>query len=353
MTEMSIKHLIVTITRPRVVTAIFRFALMVVISLFAISSLRPLLQPPTAGYLMFRDEAIRSAVAAGMQTNLDSVNVNVTELVRATIQIRRTHSGALDPRVLQLPVATALRWDNVVLVSGAIVFALFLFSAFTKTAMQDFDLGVGNSSASFSDMAEVFTPTTPPQAGTTLNSDRSADSLLLGDVDRAVRLSNALYSRSTLLLVGGIVMSFVGIGVFWAALPSVPVTTTEPALLAYALQAIRPLAMLFFVEAIAWFLLRQYRALMEDYKVFHRVYLRRSDLLVAFRIATSREPGPAELSLAAALIADDVSGGIAKDQTTGAIEARSAGDANLVLDLVRAVVENGTKIIAGEAKKGG
>ena len=51
----------------------------------------------------------------------------------------------------------------------------------------------------------------------------------------------------------------------------------------YLTFSIRPAGALIFIEAIAWFLLRQYRALIEDYKIFHRMYLKRANYLIAYR----------------------------------------------------------------------
>src|SRR4051794_9123339 len=84
-----------------------------------------------------------------------------------------------------------------------------------------------------------------------------------------------LLKRSTVLLVSGIVMAFVGIAVFASFIPdenpvrrleSVAVAPVLPApstesvwtnVFQYASHALRPLGMLIFIEAVAWFLLRQ------------------------------------------------------------------------------------------------
>src|SRR5262249_54823982 len=142
-----------------------------------------------------------------------------------------------------------------------------------------------------------------------------------------------VYRRSTILLGGGIVMAFVGVALFYITLPtSVSTTQSRDAFLYYDLQSqinylrrqnedlrsrskpdrddasrrlddsspfrgtdeakenqwllfasrsLRPTGMLIFMEGIAWFLLRQYRVLIEEYKAFLRVYLKRSSYLIA------------------------------------------------------------------------
>lgn len=55
-----------------------------------------------------------------------------------------------------------------------------------------------------------------------------------------------------------------------------------------------PVGMLVFVEAVAWFLLRQYRAHVDDFKTTHGIGAKRLDFLMALRLlrapdATTRD----------------------------------------------------------------
>jgi len=52
----------------------------------------------------------------------------------------------------------------------------------------------------------------------------------------------------------------------------------------YIFSSIRPFSMLIFIESIAWFLLRQYRSLIEDYKNFYAVYLKKSNFISAIKL---------------------------------------------------------------------
>ena len=53
------------------------------------------------------------------------------------------------------------------------------------------------------------------------------------------------------------------------------VSPINPDLSAYLTRAIRPTLMLLFIESISFFLLRQYRVLVEDFKYFHKLFLKR------------------------------------------------------------------------------
>jgi hypothetical protein len=149
-------------------------------------------------------------------------------------------------------------------------------------------------------------------------------------------------------------MSFIGIAVFWASLPEIPVDK-EFNLPSYLPQTIRPLGMLFFVEAIAWFLLRQYRALVEDYKLFHRMYLKRVNFIAALRIASEPDVTPSKLSVAAALLMDDLSGRLKPGETTDVIEATKQIDSNPMVDLLALIINRAADVAAvgTQEKKGG
>jgi len=180
--------------------------------------------------------------------------------------------------------------------------------------------------------------------------EKSADEALGADIKLAITLAAALYSRSTLLLAGGIVMSFIGIAVFWASLPEIAADKKFD-LTSYLPQTIRPLGMLLFVEAIAWFLLRQYRALVEDYKLFHRMYLRRVNFLAALRITSKPNVAPSELSVAAALLVDDLTSRLRPGETTETLEATKQIDSNPLVDLLTIIINRAADVASVGAQK--
>ena len=144
-------------------------------------------------------------------------------------------------------------------------------------------------------------------------------------------------------------MAFIGIGVFWVSLPKDPVAPYS--MLSYLPLTIRPVGMLFFVEAIAWFLLRQYRALIEDYKIFHKVYLRRANFLVALQISESKNVTKPELAVAAALLSDDLSTRLKRGETTEGLESVRQVDANPVFDLFSKIIDRAVVPVGGAKAK--
>jgi hypothetical protein len=163
-------------------------------------------------------------------------------------------------------------WDFIILAIGSAIVAVAGLWAFYKPSMIQQALT----------LPSVLTKGTLPQGA------ELAEEYLIVDVQRALSTSEQLFSRSTLLLVGGVVMAFVGVGVFFL---SISLRGSTPAAIRIAdiliradggfpwqqlTNAVRSFAMLFFIEAVAWFLLRQYRSLIEDYKLFYKQYMRRA-----------------------------------------------------------------------------
>jgi hypothetical protein len=219
-------------------------------------------------------------------------------------------------------------------------------------------------------------------------SSLTAEEFLESDVERAEERARDVYRRATILLGGGIIMAFVGVALFYLTLPSPTssATSTSPELerdryvleierqryleeryylehrdktsirerpsaedmfapsqakeehpwLNFAQHSLRPTGMLIFMEGIAWFLLRQYRVLIEEYKSFLRVYLRRSSYLIAWKAAAS-SGAERQFSIAQAMIGEDMSATLKKDETTEAIEALKMADPPPIIEVLREV----------------
>jgi hypothetical protein len=163
---------------------------------------------------------------------------------------------------------------------------------------------------------------------------KTAVDLFALEVTAAEERAQILLSRSTLLLGAGIIMAFVGVAVFYVTLPE---ATRDDRYPDYLFHAIRPTGVLIFLEAIAWFLLRQYRALIEDYKWFHRLYLKRANYLAAIRLFEKEVVRPEDVFVAASLIREDLSGRLQKGETTEGLEALKQGEDDPVSQLIKTI----------------
>jgi hypothetical protein len=197
----------------------------------------------------------------------------------------------------------------------------------------------------------------------------STEQYLAADVRRVLSTSEQLFSRSTLLLVSGLVMAFVGVGVFFVSLtevtglPSTPAPQISEAASINAgfwfqtigtrqlILTFKSTVMLVFLEAIAWFLLRQYRALMEDYKSFYRYCMRRSNYLAAFKLATERDEKLMG-KIVDTLLAEDLTGRLKRDETTEALEGQRVIEPNFAETVVTKTSEVAQRAL-GQGKASG
>ncbi|HEY1526666.1 MAG TPA: hypothetical protein VGH51_10545 [Candidatus Angelobacter sp.] len=226
-----------------------------------------------------------------------------------------------------------------------------------------------------------------------LSVKTSAEEFLEADVEGAAERARDIYRRSTILLGGGIIMAFVGVALFYVTLPSAgsavylsqrerdyrdyidqlqsrvrglelereyfarsrPVSPSERAIapqgdslpfqpssenpwLTFASHSLRPTGMLIFMEGIAWFLLRQYRVLIEEYKSFLRVYLKRSSYLIAWKAAATIG-AEKQIAIAHAMIRDEMGDTLKKNETTEALEVMKIEEPPPVIAILREVKE--------------
>ncbi len=110
---------------------------------------------------------------------------------------------------------------------------------------------------------------------------------------------------------------------------------------------VRAVGILFFIEAVAWFLLQQYRRSMEDYKEFQRRAMKRGNLKVAHTMLQARELMPDERLVLTALLTEDMTGRLQQGETTDALEASKIVDPNplfaLFRDILAVVIGSGDK----------
>ena len=128
-------------------------------------------------------------------------------------------------------------------------------------------------------------------------------------------------------------MSFIGVAIFYVTLPE---ASKDEQASEFLLHAMRPTGVLVFLESISWFLLRQYRALIEDYKWFHRLYIKRANYLAAICILDRPKPRPEDMFLAAALVREDLSGKLSKGETTESIEKLKVPEESPVTEILHA-----------------
>jgi hypothetical protein len=177
-------------------------------------------------------------------------------------------------------------------------------------------------------------------------SETTVEEALLIETKNAWLAARQFYGNSIYLLVSGVSTAVVSAIVFYFSIKDVPLATKDD-IWPYLLSIIRPLGMLIFIEAIAWFLLRQYRSAIEDYKAFHRIYLRRSNYFIARRALSEIFSFEKSRKLAERLLSEDLSGRLSAGQTTEAIEAMKMDENNPVFK----VLTDALASISGKGKE--
>ena len=101
----------------------------------------------------------------------------------------------------------------------------------------------------------------------------------------------------------------------------------------------RGLGILIFIEAVAWFLLQQYRRSMEDYKEFQRRAIKRGNVTAAHSMLSKSELTREERVVLAALLTEDLTGRIRQGESIDAIErAKIPDEASPVFSLFRDIL---------------
>ncbi|WP_447915802.1 hypothetical protein [Delftia acidovorans] len=170
-----------------------------------------------------------------------------------------------------------------------------------------------------------------------IESTINAQQVFIAEVKKAEGHAAVLFRRSTYLLTSGVLMAFIGVAIFHATLPDYISESSDK--LVYVTHAIRAGGMLIFIEAIAWFLLKQYRSLIEDFKSFHRVYMKRANYLAAITIIEKPEIRGEDIIVITALLGEDFSGKIRAGESTEALENLKNEGENPVFKLARDLIE--------------
>jgi hypothetical protein len=168
------------------------------------------------------------------------------------------------------------------------------------------------------------------------------------DLQYALSQVQAAMLRARQFLVGGIGMVFLGVAVFCVS-QSVGVENASDAVKVVHLIG-RPIALLVFIEAIAWFMLRQYRETIDDYKLLHRVYLRRSNLFLAFLLSQDTPHGEITRNVVTALLNIDTLEERSHDQLNEGVDIQKRGEELIDLEKLGDVVAGVERIASSLAR---
>jgi len=180
-------------------------------------------------------------------------------------------------------------------------------------------------------LLELF-PGEEPEKVWLNNFDRSEERLMAEGIIDIKKRANSLFMMSNIMLVTGILMAGVGVAIFYVSIIDFSTDVKIEKIIWYG---IRSFGILFFIEAIAWFLLRQFRSLIEDFKRFYQIQEKRSNYLIVLKLFSNQEITPYQYHWGLSLIQEDTSGKLKEGETTEYIENIKNIDSNFSLEVLK------------------
>ena len=135
------------------------------------------------------------------------------------------------------------------------------------------------------------------------------------------RLSQSIYSRAGVYLMVGVFVAFSGLAFFYSQTVQIsPSSTTEGLSLLITLAP--KFGILFFIEFVAFFFLRQYRSAMDEFRYYEAIKRNREETLALIRIAvdSGKSFDPIELVKTESFFSK--AGVLDKGQSTEILESR-------------------------------
>jgi len=158
----------------------------------------------------------------------------------------------------------------------------------------------------------------PGSASPNIAADEAA-SLLWHLAEKSAVTAKGIYSRSGVYLLIGVLVAFSGLAFFYVqSSPSLESLSLSDK----ALQLAPQFGILFFIEFIAFFFLRQYRSAMDEFRYYEAVQRRREELAIMVKInCESDTPISLETILKDGMFYSSV-GVLASGQSTEILEGR-------------------------------
>ncbi|WP_374468672.1 hypothetical protein [Ferrovibrio sp.] len=235
-----------------------------------------------------------------------------------------------------------IQWDTVVVTTALLMVVLGIAYAFVQWSR------ITEQSAEAGDSGE---------AGSGAILDRY-DRVLVHQMNISwARARNADF-RALAMLAAGVFFAILGIVAFYymvlsievglsqpdglsgtAVMPKAAVPSDLPVWIIY----LRPVSVLIAAELIAFFLLRQYRSLIDDQKWFFKVFVRRGNFLAAAQLAAQPKTEKGVDAVVAMLLSEQFSTRLGKHETTEELKSTEveAGSLNSLLATI-------SKLIRGE-----
>ncbi|WP_458376621.1 hypothetical protein [Pseudomonas pergaminensis] len=166
------------------------------------------------------------------------------------------------------------------------------------------------------------------------SSDASGTALLFTNAVNSRSLAKGIYGRSGVYLLLGVLVAFSGLVFFYTQTATLNIPTQAGNFL---LLLAPKFGILFFIEFVAFFFLRQYRSAMDEFRYYESIARKREEVNALLRLSADSD---ANIKLMELIKNDSYfskSSVLEKNQTTEIIEARKLEKGEI--DLLEKVVE--------------
>lgn len=169
------------------------------------------------------------------------------------------------------------------------------------------------------DSLQVVPPAHPAQETTSAPPPPTADTLVLSLAQSSKKLADGIYSRSGVYLLVGVMVAFSGLAFFYLQTSSTFNTTDLTGLL---VSLAPKFGILFFIEFVAFFFLKQYRTSMDEFRYYEAIKRHREEILVLLRVGNEQSKPIDAFELVRLGQFFSIAGRLQKEESTELLEAR-------------------------------
>lgn len=165
-------------------------------------------------------------------------------------------------------------------------------------------------------------------------TNETGNNLILQYAENSRSLAQGIYVRSGVYLLVGVLVAFSGLAFFYTQTGGILIPTDPSSLL---LSLAPKFGMLFFIEFVAFFFLRQYRSAMDEFRYYESVARKREEVSALIKLTSDSESKIEIMDLIRNDSFFSKANTLSKNETTEIIEARKLEKGEI--DLLEKVVD--------------
>ena len=172
--------------------------------------------------------------------------------------------------------------------------------------------------------------------------EKSIKGVLMGQIQEATKIAEKIYTRTGVYLLVGCLIAFVGVFIFYSPMFNSAISEDKEPLVKF-IDFLPRIGALFFVEYVAFFFLKQYRIMMEEYRYYEAIKRKKQDnFLIVNLVESYRNEEIVLKQILDKCSFEEIDRKLGKDDSTEVLKAQQLTneDFNLIenmMDLVREI----------------